>query len=56
MGNKIPRNFNKIVCEQLTVSNSGEIGDIYHVYKNNFGYQLLNKRTELLGLSTCAGR
>lgn len=45
MNNRIPRKFNKIVCEMLVNTNVSKIGDILHVYKNDYGYAALNTST-----------
>ena len=44
--NKIPRKFNQIIGKMLIATNMDEIGDIVHIYKNDFGYLTLNQRTK----------
>ena len=45
-GNRIPRQFNKMVCEMLIETNMDKVGDTLHVYKNDNGYLALNTRTQ----------
>lgn len=43
--NVIPRKFNRIICKMLVPTSESEIGDIFHIYKNDFGYLALNTST-----------
>lgn len=43
--NVIPRKFNRITCKMLVATSESKTGDIFHIYKNDFGYQALNTRT-----------
>lgn len=43
--NRIPRKFNQIIGKTLINTNMDQIGDIFHIYKNDFGYLALNLRT-----------
>lgn len=43
--NRIPRKFNRIIVEMLIDTSCDKAGDILHIYKNDFGYLTLNKRT-----------
>ena len=45
--NVIPRNFTRIIAQQLTESSGGRKGDIWHVFRNDSG---------LLGLNTTTGK
>lgn len=45
-GNRIPRNFNRIKGLVLIKTSGDNPGDLVHVFKNDFGYLGLNKRTE----------
>lgn len=49
MGNRIPRKFNRITGEVLVDTNLDIAGDTLHVFKNDFGYLALNKRTGKYG-------
>lgn len=43
--NKIPRKFNRITAKIKINTNMDEIGDILHIFRNNFGFLGLNLRT-----------
>lgn len=43
--NRIPRKFNQIIGKTLINTNMDQIGDILHIYKNDYGYLALNIRT-----------
>ena len=43
--NRIPRKFNQIIGKTLINTNVSQIGDIFHIYKNDCGYLALNIRT-----------
>lgn len=43
--NVIPRKFNRITCKMLVATSGLKPGDIFHVYKNDFGYLALNTST-----------
>ena len=45
MANRIPRKFNQITGKMLIKTNMDEPGDIIHVFKNDYGYSVLNLRT-----------
>ena len=41
----IPRKFNGIICKMLVSTSESKIGDIFHIYKNDFGYLAFNTNT-----------
>ena len=43
--NRIPHKFNQIIGKTLINTNVSQIGDIFHIYKNDYGYLALNIRT-----------
>ena len=43
--NVIPRNFSRIVAKSLLTSSGGKAGDVWNIYKNDFGLLGLNKTT-----------
>ena len=43
--NVIPRKFNRIICKMLVPTSESKIGDIFHIYKNDFGYLAFNTNT-----------
>ena len=43
--NVIPRKFNRIICKMLIPTSESKIGDIFHIYKNDFGYLAFNTNT-----------
>lgn len=43
--NVIPRKFNRLVFRQLSDGMAGNAGDVWHVFKNDFGYLGLNTKT-----------
>jgi hypothetical protein len=45
MNNRIPRKFNRIVCETLINTSETLAGDVIHVTKNDHGYLGYNPRT-----------
>lgn len=45
MKNRLPRKFNRIVGKMLIDTNTDKSGDIIHIFKNDLGYLILNKRT-----------
>lgn len=44
-GQKIPRNFARIVGELVKETSIGSPGDVLHMYRNNIGLLALNTRT-----------
>ena len=44
--NKIPKNFNRIVGEFKKLTNITAPGDILHIFKNCYGYLVLNTNTQ----------
>ena len=42
--NVIPRKFNRIICKMLVPTSESKIGDIFHIYKNDFGYIFIVSR------------
>ena len=44
--NRIPRKFNRITAKFLIDTNKSKVGDVYHIFKNDFGYLGLNLRTQ----------
>jgi hypothetical protein len=45
MSNRIPRKFNCIKAKILIDTNVSKANDELHIYKNDYGYLSLNKRT-----------
>ena len=43
--NRIPRTFYRITGKMNVDTNFNKVGDILHIFKNNFGYLALNERT-----------
>lgn len=43
--NRIPRKFNRITAISKIDLSSGKAGNIYHIYKDDFGYIALNTFT-----------
>ena len=43
--NRIPRRFYRITGKMLISTACNEPGDIFHIFKNEFGYLGLNTRT-----------
>lgn len=43
--NKIPRTFYNITGKMLIATDYNQPGDVFHVYKNAFGYIGMNART-----------
>lgn len=45
MSNRIPRKFNCMTGKILIDTNMDKANDILHIYKNDYGYLVLNTRT-----------
>lgn len=43
--NVIPRKFSRIICKMLVETSESKIGDIFHIYRNDFGYLAFNTNT-----------
>lgn len=43
--NRIPRTFYNITGKMLIATDYNQPGDVFHVYKNTFGYIGMNART-----------
>ena len=43
--NVIPRKFNRITCKMLIETSANKPGDVFHVYRNDFGLCAMNAAT-----------